>query len=350
MIDIPGDYLEGGGQILRTATSLSCITKKPIRVFNIRLKRKNPGLKSQHLYTLKALTNLFQAKTQGLELGSKEITFIPNTDLIKEDNLEIDLRTAGAIGLALQPLLLVSAFKSKGISLTLKGGTCGLGAIPVDYYAYVIFPLLSCCGLKANLEIIKRGYYPKGAGLVKVKIERIKEPKPILLTQPGPLTYIKGMSIASELLKNRQVAERQAQKASQLLSKKFSLPITIQTEYAQTLSYGSEINLVAYTENNCILWSDSRGERQKSAEEVGKVAAEKLIKEIESGAAVDFHLADNLVPWLSLLGGSIKTSIISLHTQTNIWVCELFFGKLFEVKDTIISVDKSQKSDIFKTE
>lgn len=336
MIEIPGDYLEGGGQILRTATALSCITKRPIRVFNIRQKRPKPGLQSQHLYTLNALAHLFKAKTQGLELGSKEIIFTPTVDLIQENNLEIDLKTAGAIGLALQPLLLVSAFKSKGIIFTLKGGTCGLGAVPVDYYPLVVFPLLSHRGLKADLEIIKRGYYPKGGGQIKVKIEPIKEPKEISLTQPGRLLEIKTISIASRPLSERQVAERQAKKAEEILRQKFLASVKIETKYVDTLSIGSEINLLAYTENGCILWSDVRGERTKSAEEVGKEAAEKLIKEIASGAAVDFHLADNLIPWLCLLGGEIKTSLISLHTQTNLWVCELFFGKRFELKDTTI--------------
>lgn len=343
MIEIPGDYLEGGGQILRTACALSCITKKPIRVFNIRQKRTKPGLKAQHLYTLNALAHLFKAKTQGLELGSKEIIFIPSVDFTTEQSLEIDLKTAGAIGLALQPLLLALAFKGKGITLHLKGGTCGLGAVPVDYYPEVIFPLLARSGLKAELEIIKRGYYPKGGGEVKVRIEPIREPEKILLTEPGKIISIKGKSIASSSLAQRKVAERQAEKAEEILKQRFSLPIKIETEYAQTYSTGSEVNIMAHTQNQCILWADSRGERKKLAEEVGREAAEKLIKEIELGAALDFHLADNLIPWLSLLRGAIKTSSVSLHTQTNIWVCELFWGKIFTVKDSTISTNHQDR-------
>ena len=337
MIEIPGDYLEGGGQILRTAVSLSCITHQPIRVFNIRAKRKEAGLKPQHLYTLKALAHLFKAKTQGLELKSREIIFIPTVNSIPEKFLEIDLKTSGAIGLALQPLLLAAAFRSGGLSLDIKGGTCGLGAVPVDYYNYVVFPILSRSRLKANLEILKRGYYPKGGGRVKVEIEPLKEPRQIMLNDAGKVTRIKGISIASDILFSRKVSERQAQNATALLKSKLDVPVEIKTEYAKTLSVGTEINLTAYTENNCILWSDVRGEKGKSAEKVGEEAAQKLIKEINSGAACDFHLADNLIPWLALLGGTIKTSLISLHTQTNIWVCELFLGKRFQVQDTTVT-------------
>ena len=36
MITIDGSYGEGGGQILRSAISLSAITKKPVEIINIR--------------------------------------------------------------------------------------------------------------------------------------------------------------------------------------------------------------------------------------------------------------------------------------------------------------------------
>lgn len=338
MIDIPGDYLEGGGQILRTALALSCITSKPMRIFNIRQKRPNPGLKPQHLYTLKALSCVFGAKTKGMELNSREITFIPSDNLIQLKTFEIDLKTAGSIGLALQPIILVAAFKSNDtICFNLKGGTCGLGAVPIDYYANVLFPLLGRSGLKTNLEVLKRGYYPKGGGEVRLEIEPIKDPKSIFLTEPGRLVSIRGISIASSSLALREVSQRQAKAAEQTLKQRFSVPIKIEIEYAKTASIGSEINLFAYTQNNCILGADARGEKNKSAEQVGREAAEKLIKEIDSGAGVDVHLADNLIPWLCFLKGSIKAGTISLHTQTNLWICELFLGKVFENKDTTIA-------------
>lgn len=340
MLYIPGDYLEGGGQILRTATALSCISHQPIRVSNIRAKRPKPGLKPQHLSTLKTLAHLFQAKTSGLELGSSEVTFAPSLKTIQIHTVDIDVQTAGAIGLILQPLLLVSAFSAEGISFNIKGGTAGLGAIPIEYYPKVIFPILSQAGLKANLEIIKRGYYPKGGGQVKAVVESHKPQGRIDLVEPGRLTLIEGISIASSGLAHRKVSERQAQNAEEILKREYSVPVNIKSEYVPTLSYGSEINLYAYTDKGSILGSDALGERQKTAEEVAKEAASKLIKEIESGAAVDSHLADNLIPWLCLLGGSIKTSQVSLHTQTNIWVSELFFGKVFETQGNQILAER----------
>ncbi|MCM8781403.1 MAG: RNA 3'-terminal phosphate cyclase [Candidatus Omnitrophica bacterium] len=344
MLDIPGDHLEGGGQILRTALALSCILSRPIRIFKIRAKRPNPGLKSQHLSVLETLSRLFAARTEGVKLNSTEIIFSPQSKFIKETYLRIDLQTAGSIGLFLQPLLLVAALRSGGggLSLEIRGGTCGLGAIPVDYYPVVVFPTLKNSGLKANLEILRRGYYPKGGGEVKVEIEKITHPTDIVLERQGKITQIKGISIASKPLKERNVCQRQIDSAKRILLQRYPVPMQIEEMYVDTLSLGLELNLYAYTDTGCILWSDSRGEQKKTAEEVGLQAATKLINQIDSGAAVDLHLADNLIPWLALLGGKIKTSEVTLHTQTNIWICELFLGKIFTVRDNTISCEGSK--------
>ena len=39
-LKIDGSFGEGGGQIIRTAVTLSCITKKSVRIENIRKKER----------------------------------------------------------------------------------------------------------------------------------------------------------------------------------------------------------------------------------------------------------------------------------------------------------------------
>ena len=63
-VRIDGSQGEGGGQILRTAVSLSAITGKPIEVINIRAKRQNPGLRPQHLTGIKIIAELFRADVE----------------------------------------------------------------------------------------------------------------------------------------------------------------------------------------------------------------------------------------------------------------------------------------------
>ena len=63
-----------------------------------------------------------------------------------------------------------------------------------------------------------------------------------------------------------------------------------------------------------------------------------LIKEINSKAAIDKNLADNILPYMALLKDSkIKTSFITNHTKTNMYVIEKFLKNKFNIEKTMIS-------------
>ncbi len=342
MISLDGSYLEGGGQIVRTALALSTVLQKPFEVTNIRKGRPTPGLKNQHLFCIKALEELCKAKTGYAELGSTKLRYIP--DKIKSHTISIDIGTAGSITLLLQSLLIPSLFAKSKVRLKITGGTDVSWSPQFDYFNNVIIPQIRrYADIEASL--LKRGYYPKGNGKVDLKIkpkfnlENIKEAPSINLTEQHNLIQVKGVSHASLDLQKANVAERQA-KAAKLFLNKLNCPIQIQTQYQDTLSTGSGITLWAIFSkdpdeidifNPIRLGSDVLGKKGKRAEDVGKEAAEKLLKEIESKAPVDSHLADNLIPFLALFGGKIKVSEITNHTLTNIYVCEQFLGKIFSI-------------------
>lgn len=343
ILEIPGDYWEGGGQILRIALSLSVITHRAVRIFNIRAKRPHPGLAPQHFYTILALKNISQGEIEGFSLGSQEIRFFPGQ--IKSQNLNIDIKTSGSIGLVLQSLIPVGGFAPDGITATIKGGTSGKGAIPIEYYLGVILPILARMGVEVKLDLLKRGYYPKGGGQVKVSINPIQKLMPLELIQQGNITKIEGISHAHQDLAKQRVSERQKEKAEEILTERFSCPMEITTEYTSTFSLGSGIVLWLKTDGGAILGADAIGEKGKPAEKVAEAVACKLIEEADSGAAVDSHLADNLILYLALASGKIKVASLTLHTQTNIWVCEQFFGKIFKVENNLISVEEVKNED-----
>lgn len=353
MISIDGNYLEGGGQIVRTALALSAITGKAFEVHDIRKGRKDSGLKAQHLYCIKSLEQLCSAKTEGTEIGSAYLKFEPGK--LKAKDIEIDIGTAGSITLLLQSLLLPCLFVDKRIKLTIKGGTDVWHSMPFDYFKNVFIPYINnfCTNVKINL--IRRGHYPKGGGVVEIDIKQKyklsdfktfedfynslkNETNKINLADRGQLIKIKGISNATKSLEKANVAERQSSAAKSVL-KKYGCPIDILSEYCDSYSDGSAIVLWAVFQNS-ILGADCLGERGKKAEIVGEEAAKKLAEEINSGAAVDEHLADNLIPFLGLFGGKIKTSKISNHTLTNIYVVEKFLDVKFNAdeKEKIISI------------
>ncbi len=333
MIEISGDYGEGGGQIIRTAIAMSAITGKPIKITNIRANRSNPGLQPQHLTGVKAAAELCNAKLKGAELHSTEIEFSPGK--IRFGKFKFDIGTAGAITLVLQTLVPIAAFAPSKTKLEIVGGTNVLHAPPIEYFQNVFCDYAEKFGLVITCEVEKHGFYPKGGGKANVEINPIKEEKEINLTERGELLNVKLVSIASEDLKGANVVERQVAGFKSKINP--DLQVKAFPSYVDTLSTGSSAYAHALY-SNCKLGCSALGERGKKAEDVGRECAEGLMKEINSNAVVDKHLADQLIPFLGLFGGEFITSEITEHTKTNIWVVEKFIDKRFKVAGDKISI------------
>ena len=284
MLRIDGSYLEGGGQILRTALAMSTISQVPFEIHDIRKGRKDSGLKNQHLHCIRALQKLTNSIAEGAELGSSSVRYYPKKIVAK--NLEIDVETAGSVTLLLQSLLIPSMFSSKSIAIRLTGGTDVRWSMPFDYLGNVLMPQIQrFCRIEAKL--LKRGYYPKGSGEVEVRLSPkykingysgFGEFRSVLktdvngfdLVEQGHLIQIKGISHASRNLENARVAERQTEASANVLRKKYNVPVKIISEYQDTLSTGSGVTLWAIfskklddiDENNPIrLGADSLGEQ-----------------------------------------------------------------------------------------
>ena len=356
MMQLDGSYGEAGGSIARVALALSTLTQQPFSITDIRKNRPQPGLKNQHLFCIKALEKLCNAKSEGAALGSTELKYWPGK--IEGKAIDIDIETAGSITLFLQSVLLPSMFADKTVKFNIVGGTDVAWSPPYDYFTNVFLPQIR---KYANVEckLIKRGYYPKGSGKVQLTIKQVytifdfdnfnefhtnlKENSPkINLIEQGNLIQIKGISHASLDLQNAQVAERQAKSAEMALNK-YKCPVKIDINYNEALSTGSGITLWAIFSkdldeidaNNPIrLGAGALGERGKKAEIVGEEAAKKLSAEIESKAPVDMHLADQILNYMALAGGQIKASKITNHTKTNIYTIEKFLGKTVSIDDS----------------
>jgi RNA 3'-terminal phosphate cyclase len=143
------------------------------------------------------------------------------------------------------------------------------------------------------------------------------------------LTKIKGISFASQQLRNAEVAKRQASSAKKKLGS-LGCPINIVEEYTDTVSTGTTITFWIDVDKPTI-GADAVSQKRKRAEVVGAEAAAKLLLVLRSNAFVDSHLADNLVPLLALVGGAIKTDEITDHILSNVYVCEKFLKVRFAV-------------------
>jgi RNA 3'-terminal phosphate cyclase (ATP) len=341
MIEIDGSWGEGGGQIVRTAVALSAVTGKPVRINRIRQGRPKPGLAAQHARALRALAEICDARISGATPGSPEIIFSPGK--IRGGRRRIEIGTAGSVTLLMQCLLPALLFADGPSSLQIQGGTDVQWSPAIDYFKNVFLPALSSFGAKVSIEVLQRGYYPKGQGEVLLQVEPAKlkashlvssncsgqtdqnQTIQIMNNNQNTQCVVQGFSHCSNLPKH--VAARQAESAEQALAQA-GFSAQIYHEAVRLPSMGSGITLWrGYKGASCL------GERGVPAEKVGKRAAEELILELMSAAAVDVHLADQLIPYLGLAGGCYTVREISLHAQTNIWTAAHFLDRRIEIKE-----------------
>jgi len=335
MIDIDGSYMEGGGQIIRTAIGLSAVTQKPCRIYNIRKGRPEPGLKAQHLAGIRAVSRVCSGKLKGYGIGSEKVEFRPGS--IDGGNYNINVGTAGSVALVLQALLIPSIRAKKKTFMDITGGTHVIRSPTTGYFRHVFCEFMKLVGIEITSETLRYGYYPKGGGKIRVVVEPAGNIKPLNITEREGPPETEAWSNASSFLREREVAERQNKAASETVSiDKNSV------KYVDSLSPGSSITLAARC-GNCFLGSGSVGRRGKPAEVVGREAARALKKSMDSGACFDSHMADQILPYLALADGNSKINVseITNHCKTNMWVIEKFLPVRFSVENNVISCLKS---------
>ncbi len=324
MVEIDGSYGEGGGQILRTALSLSCLFQMPFRIFNIRKARKKPGLMPQHLTAIHAAQHVSCAEVKGDIMGSMELVFLPRP--IRGDVFSFDIGTAGSTALVLQAVLPAFVQRRREATFMLKGGTHVPFSPSYHYLSGVFAPLLERLGIRLELSIESYGFYPKGGGAIRATLYPAGELKHLKLLARGRLIRITGQSGVGNL--PLAIAERQREAALEALLSRIgplACPSDIGLIEAPTRGQGTFIYLQAEAEYARAGFT-SLGERGKRAEEVGEEAADELARHYASKAALDSHAADQIVLYLSLCSDQSRftTSCVTNHLTTNLWTIGLF--------------------------
>ncbi|NIA00329.1 RNA 3'-terminal phosphate cyclase [Massilia sp. CCM 8734] len=311
MIELDGAVGEGGGQILRSALTLSMITGQAFCIKNIRAGRKKPGLLRQHLVAVQAATGISGAIVTGAQLGSQTLLFAPKA--IKGGDYQFAIGSAGSCTLVLQTVMLALLHADGPSTVRISGGTHNPMAPPAQFLQRAYLPLLRKMGADINIELLRSGFYPAGGGCIVATIAPCPQLQQLTLTERGERTggYAEGMVAglpASIALRELEcVGLGMGWSGDQLRMRGLpadqgpgnALLITLEYEYA--------------SEVFCAF-----GEKMVRAETVAKDAMHEARRYITSQAAVGEHLADQLMLPMALAGGgSFTADVISQHAITN---------------------------------
>lgn len=324
MIHIDGSHNEGGGQILRTALTLSLATLTPFRIEKIRAGRKQPGLLRQHLAAVRAAAQVGHAEVRGDAINSQELTFVPRE--IVSGNYQFSVGTAGSTTLVLQTVLPVLMLASKPSVLTLEGGTHNPAAPPYDFLEKAFVPLLERIGGRVQTELIAAGFYPAGGGAMKVKIEPPTDLQALVLTTRGEVRRRMARAVVANLA--HSIAERELAVINKKLRWESSC---LKSEVVSSRGPGNVVMLEIESENVTEVFTGF-GERGVRAEAVAENAASQARRYLASDAAVGGHLADQLLVPMALAKGGVFTTLApSRHTRTNIDIIAQFLSTRIRV-------------------
>jgi RNA 3'-terminal phosphate cyclase (ATP) len=212
-------------------------------------------------------------------------------------NFSANPGTAGSTTLLLQTGLPCVIFSQSLFPSTLcvKGGTNATQAPQIDYTSNIFFPFLKRhFGLELNLDIKKRGYFPRGGGEVLCSVHHTTGPlRPITLVDRGSVVSVKGMAHVAGL--PTHMAWTMAEKArAQLIAGGLNdrdIHITAMREgNERAIGAGAGVVLWATTENDCLIGGSAVSQKGLQPSEVGERAAKELLRNLEHGGCVDEYL------------------------------------------------------------
>lgn len=304
---------EGGGQLVRTALALSMLDGEPVAITDVRGNRSTPGLKPQHLAAVETAAAVCDAEVEGAEQGSETVRFDPAKP--SGGRYEASIGTAGSLTLLFDSFLPLATRIEEPISITATGGTDVKWSPPMAYYRQVKLPLLRRFGVGAAVECSRTGFYPAGGGRATLHLwpSRLA---PIELTDPGRATSARVYSKAAADLVDAEAAARQADAATDSLAGLGLDVVHHRGTYATTESPGSVVT-IRVDAGETAAGFDAYGAPGKAAEDVAYEAVDAARRWRESGAAVDAHLADQLMVFLALAGGRVTIPRVTDHVSSN---------------------------------
>lgn len=325
-VEINGSHGEGGGALLRTALVVSALTSQPLHVRQVRGAMRKPGLNSEDLTLIQALSECVQADVEGNETESQTLTFSPRSQP-RPLRLQLDVQahekgqTPGSALIIAQSLLPVLARSGGYSTLKLLGETHNNGAISYDAFECSSLAGSRAQGIYAFPALAQAGFGFAGRGEVHLDVEpsvieplnwskrgtRVKAGIRLVTSQiPDDQITI----VRSGLTELKGIAELDAEfEEITLKGKNPGLSLTIWEQF----------------ENGAGSASVCLG-RGVAINEVAPTAVANFLKWHDTDATVDAYLADQLLVSAAFANGRTfyTTPQVTRRLVTMAWVIKQF--------------------------
>ncbi|WP_256078864.1 RNA 3'-terminal phosphate cyclase [Massilia sp. YIM B04103] len=329
MIELDGSTGEGGGQILRSALSLSMLTGQPFRIRNIRANRAKPGLMRQHLMAVLAAAQVCGGEAEGAAVGSQTLTFTPGA--IRSGDYEFAIGSAGSCTLVLQTLVPALLFADAPSTVRITGGTHNPMAPPAHFLQRAYARALADMGATVDFQLKRCGFYPAGGGEIVASIQPCGRLQPFEWITRGERraayaeSFVAGIPPSVARRELETIGAGMGWGVEQLHERILPTEQGPGNALLLTLDYGNLTEVFT-----------AIGEKSLPADAVARHVMREMRQYLASGAAVGEHLADQLMLPMALAGGGrFTTATVSLHARTNAEV----IGRFLPVRFVFDEVD-----------
>ncbi|KAL8703660.1 MAG: hypothetical protein Q9201_003144 [Fulgogasparrea decipioides] len=371
-VSLDGRTLEGGGQLLRLAVSLSALTYLPVHIWDIRANRapRRPnqpagGLKPAHLAAVEWLAKATGAQTRGMVKGSVELHFQPlqgapgtstaegnvqssgktksehqmhtwqdiyEGQTLSRRETHIKLDSPGSVGLILQAILPYLLFHSPEIAtpatqdksnpavsvplrVTIEGGTNVSKSPSIEYISQVLVPLLvEKVGIPPiTTNVIKRGWSSGRADVGTVQFDLTpfaggSKLSEFHFSDRGEVVRMHVSILASAASARDKLRGKIIEK---LLARYPDVEVLFPVEEDTKNGARLYLLIVAETSSGYRLGRDCLWNRKTNSatlETVASTVVKELDQELERGGCVDEYMQDQLVVFQALSEGSSTVS------------------------------------------
>ena len=311
--------------MVRSSLALSVITGKPVRIFNLRARRKKPGLAKQHLTAVNAAAEICNAEVSGNELQSQDVSFNPGA--VKPGNYHFKIGTAGSSTLVAQTVLPPLMIADAPSQIQIDGGTHNEKAPPYEFLSLAYLPLVQRMGPSFKSELRSHGFYPAGGGSIAIEIHPASSLAGISLTELVKKHRPQVQALVSKL--PLKIADRECDKIrrkSYWDANRFE-----SVEVTDSPGPGNVVMIFLKSEELTEVFS-AVGKIGIKAEQVASQVYREANNYIKHSAPVGPHLADQLLLPMGLAAAyhgqtsEFVTIDLTEHTTTHVDILKRFLA------------------------